>query len=320
MKVAVQSMAHLYQQCDLWASRSKMNEGKKAMMDCRAECILLMRFIECSQLMLITDKHPEGKLSKEDKEQCKANLDSALRRLEVAKPRLKQHLLQLYKEQLRRAAAANTTAVGDALEGKKSTGNTSTSSSTPTTVVGDALMQEMLAAAGASKASQKPPPAHSFSGGLHPMHLSQPSSGSNVVGGGSGGSMARGFGSGTLDADDDIFIAVPADDEVPNLLPEQNRMTWTTFMQHQRPQPGQTPHWHRPPPYSQAPSQAHYHQGGGGTSVARQQFGAGGARGGGGGAVDPYDAQLQEALRQSALMSQRVCWCGCECEGGCGCG
>ena len=183
MKVAVQSMAHLYQQCDLWASRSKMNEGKKAMMDCRAECILLMRFIECSQLMLITDKHPEGKLSKEDKEQCKANLDSALRRLEVAKPRLKQHLLQLYKEQLRRAAAANTTALGDALEGKKSTGNTSTSSSTPTTVVGDALMQEMLAAAGASKASQKPPPAHSFSGGLHPMHLPQPSSGSNGVGG-----------------------------------------------------------------------------------------------------------------------------------------
>ena len=109
-------MAHLYQQCDLWASRSKMNEGKKAMMDCRAECILLVRFIECSQLMLITDKHPEGKLSKEDKEQCKANLDSALRRLEVAKPRLKQQIQQLFKEQLRRAAAANTTAVGDALE------------------------------------------------------------------------------------------------------------------------------------------------------------------------------------------------------------
>lgn len=104
-----------------------------------------MRFVECSQLMLISDKHPGGKLSKEEKEQCKANLDSAIRRLEVAKPRLKQHLLQLYKEQLRRAAAANTTGCA---------------------VVGDALLQEMLAAAGASKASQKPPPAHSFSGGL----------------------------------------------------------------------------------------------------------------------------------------------------------
>ena len=121
-----------------------------------------MRFVECSQLMLISDKHPGEKLSKEEKEQCKANLDSALRRLEVAKLRLKQHLLQLYKAQLRRAAAANTTGCA---------------------VVGDALLQEMLAAAGASKASQKPPPAHSFSGGLHPMHLSQPSSGSNGVGG-----------------------------------------------------------------------------------------------------------------------------------------
>jgi len=30
-------MALLYQQCDLWASRSKMNEGKKAMMDCQNE-------------------------------------------------------------------------------------------------------------------------------------------------------------------------------------------------------------------------------------------------------------------------------------------
>ena len=29
-----------------------------------------------------------------------------------------------------------------------------------------------------------------------------------------------------------VFIAVPADDgDVPNLLPEQNRMTWNTFMQ-----------------------------------------------------------------------------------------
>ena len=71
---------------------------------------MLVRFVECSQLMLISDKHPGEKLSKEEKEQCKANLDSALRRLEVAKLRLKQHLLQLYKEQLRRAAAANTTA------------------------------------------------------------------------------------------------------------------------------------------------------------------------------------------------------------------
>ena len=30
-------------------------------------------------------------------------------------------------------------------------------------------------------------------------------------------------------------------DEIPNLLPEQNRMTWNTFMQHQRPQPGVVP-------------------------------------------------------------------------------
>ncbi len=102
MKVAILHMAHLYQQCDMWASWSKLNEGEgeKAIMDCKAECILLICFIECSQLMLITDKHPERQLSKEEKEQCKANLDSALRRLEVAKPRLKQHLQQLYKEQL----------------------------------------------------------------------------------------------------------------------------------------------------------------------------------------------------------------------------
>eukprot|EP00277_Geminigera_cryophila_P039514 CAMPEP_0173104828 /NCGR_PEP_ID=MMETSP1102-20130122/39567_1 /TAXON_ID=49646 /ORGANISM="Geminigera sp., Strain Caron Lab Isolate" /LENGTH=68 /DNA_ID=CAMNT_0014000607 /DNA_START=74 /DNA_END=276 /DNA_ORIENTATION=+ len=66
--------------------------------------------------------------------------------------------------------------------------------------------------------------------------------------------------------EDDVCIGVPAD-EIPNLLPEQNRMTWNTFMQHQRPQPGVVPHWRMPAPQyaqqhhpSQLPQQ--YHGGG----------------------------------------------------------
>eukprot|EP00802_Teleaulax_amphioxeia_P004315 Tamp_04319.p1 GENE.Tamp_04319~~Tamp_04319.p1 ORF type:complete len:487 (-),score=82.07 Tamp_04319:1703-3163(-) len=110
-KVAMESMTHLYQQCDLWQSRSKLNEGPKAVNDLKNECILLFRFIECTERMLVADPHPEGKPSKEDQKQLKAQMMKALERMEVAKPRLRQHLLETYKAQQRKAAAAAAAAV-----------------------------------------------------------------------------------------------------------------------------------------------------------------------------------------------------------------
>ena len=111
IKVAMESMTHLYQQCDLWQSRSKLNEGPKAVNDLKNECILLFRFIECTNRMLVADPHPEGKPCKEDQKQLKAQMMNALERMEVAKPRLRQHLLETYKAQQRKAAAAAAAAV-----------------------------------------------------------------------------------------------------------------------------------------------------------------------------------------------------------------
>ena len=81
------------------------------MNDLKNECMLLFRFIECTNQMLVADPHPEGKPSKEEKDQLKAQLMKALQRVEVAKPRLRQHLLETYKAQQRKAAAAAAAAV-----------------------------------------------------------------------------------------------------------------------------------------------------------------------------------------------------------------
>jgi hypothetical protein len=107
-----------------------------------------------------------------------------------------------------------------------------------------------------------------------------------------------------------VFIAVPADDaDVPNLLPECNRMQWNTFVQNQRPLPGQVPHWRQAPSPHQHPRPYRGAGSAGGAVVAQPwtggSHGALPRLGAGGTNSDVYDAQLQEALRQSALLAKR---------------
>ena len=285
----MQGLSVLYNQADLWESRAKGVEQSEAVNVFRSHCIMLLRYIELAEILLCgTGKHPV-KLPAASKKQLKANLETALNKLAKSKPRVKAHVSKQIREQLRANARADTTMVGDALDGNRSIMN-----------LGDAVLRESLAQVPGGGAGRGGPPRPTHM----PLHPAQPQFTHPVgaTGFSAGDGMQHGSSRGrNVDAGDDVVIAVPADDgEIPNLLPDQNRMNWNTFLERQRPPPGQKPHWQMPP--QQAPHGYNAARGGIATAhpVVSGSHGALPRLG-----VDPYDAQLQEALRQSSLLAQR---------------
>ena len=289
MARVVENVTVLKNQCELWGSRCKSADEDSdavAIDTYKAEVVLLIRLMElCNYLLMGEDRHPEN-LKKDDKKRLLEFCTWAADRLERSKPRLKRSVMKMFKEKLRRHAA-KTMAVGDALEGTR-----------PIMSAGDAMIREgltQIAGGGGgpvSKSLYGPIPS------AQTPSLSLPTS----IGGGGGGGRGADMGS---EDDDDVFIAVPADDgDIPNLLPEQNRMTWNTFMQHQRPQPGQTPHWRMAPSPLLPPQQHPSRAAAAGAGVAVGQPWAGASHGAlpqlgrpmasASAAADPYDAQLQE--------------------------
>ena len=291
MAKVVDNMTSLRNQCELWGQRCKSaheESDARAIDNYKAEVVLLLRLVElCVCLLMGEDRHPEN-LKKEDKKKLMQDQKWAVEKLEHSKPRLKRYVLKLCKERLRKQAA-NTQKVGDALEENR-----------PIMNAGDAMIREgliQLPGGGGSVAKSLYAPAMPSQCPPAPLPA-----GSNNGAAGGWGSGANGGLRGQVDNDDDIFIAVPADDgDIPNLLPEQNRMTWNTFMQHQRPQPGQVPHWRMAPPQQRPPQQLPPRGAAQAGAVVAQPW-AGASHGAlprlgqpmPSGAVDPYDAQLQE--------------------------
>ena len=93
--------------CVVWLQAA---DGRAAMRACQSENVLLLRFIELSNLLLFTDKHPE-KLDKAAKLQLKGFLTAAIERLETSKQRLRQYVYKIGEEQQRKAGETDTKAV-----------------------------------------------------------------------------------------------------------------------------------------------------------------------------------------------------------------
>jgi len=300
MAKVVDNVTSLKNQCELWGSRCKSaheDSDAVAIDTYKAEVVLLYRLMElCNYLLVGEDRHPEN-LKKDDKKRLKEFWTWAVDRLEHSKPRLKRSVMKAYKEKLRKHAA-KTVSVGDALEGNR-----------PIMKAGDAMIREGLTQIAGGGAG----PANKSLYGPVPSSQTPSVSLPTSIGGGGGGGRGADMGS---EDDDDVFIAVPADDgDIPNLLPEQNRMTWNTFMQHQRPQPGQTPHWRMAPPPPR-PTQQHPPRAAAAGATVAQPW-AGGSHGAlpqlgrpmasGPAAADPYDAQLQEVRLASVDCYPAVC-------------